>query len=640
MYLPYFWATAKTYYEKYGERNNEYNWVNPFFNFYNNIEEIKSYIRANPPAVFGISLYVWNHTVALQIAAWVREEFPDCLIISGGPHQYFKHELSWFVDNPFLDASLAGDEYGELTICDILNNHTVRNKFNWNDIHAVVYPNKNRQLILQSRKTSPKRQFTWDFSPYFEQYKSLEMYKHEMLLYDPSYQSQGLLETTRGCPYGCTFCDWGGGTSTKVIAKDLKYVKQDIDCLGKLYLNGVFFCDANYGILKERDVEIMEYIAETKKGYNKFFSINYGGYAKTAHALPYIKRILEIEAENHLTKSLTYKLSLQTLDQETLDNIERTDVKFEEYLEIGEHLQRKYGYDAYAEIIAGLPGITPAKFYHEMSTFSNNNITMNFYDWYVLPETPSYRKEYRDRFKIKTVKKLFGMNDTTNKYNGDFERESEIVVATYSYTEQDYKQMWLSYAWYRTFWTAGFLNDTIQQLHQHYGLSMGEFVNEFYNSFFTNPNMSGEFISDLNKNINSVFDGFIDPNNTLSKFLITTDYIDNADPTRLIVFTVFLRLDHFKNELVNWVVTTWPKLSKKEIQDDIDTTITYNNYLSKKGLFLRYHYYNEVFAQETSLTGIMLILSVYLSSSIPVPPLKFLRAKKITILTKIFDLFA
>lgn len=636
MYLPYFWATAKTYYERNGLRVDEYNWINPLFNFYNNVDEIKKFIKSNPPSIFGISLYVWNHTIALEIASWVRTEFPDCLIISGGPHQYFKHESSWFADNPFLDASLAGDEYGELTVCDILDTFESRKNFNWNRVHAVVYPSKDRQLIMQSRKTSPKRQFKWDYSPYQEQYNDLKLYKDSMNLYDSSYLTQGLLETTRGCPYACTFCDWGGGTSTKIIARDLEYVKQDIDHLAKLDLNGVFFCDANYGILKERDVEIMQYIADIKKSYDRFFSLNYGGYAKTVHALPYIRQILEIEAKNHLTRSLTYKLSMQTLDQETLKNIDRTDVSFKEYQAISRYLQHRYGYDAYAEIIAGLPGITPDKFYHEISVFSDNNITMNFYDWYILPETPSYHKDYRKKYKLKTVKKLFGINEATNSYSGAFERESEIVVASYSYTEQEYKQMWISYAWYRTFWTAGFMSDTINKIQQRYNISLGEFIKEFYGSFFTDPNMSGKFLTELNQNINEVFDEFIDPEDTISKFLITTEYIKDADPVKLMAFTVFMRLDDFKQEIIDWVTATWPKVTVKEITNDIESTITYRNFLSKKGS--RY-YYNEVFAEETELSQVISALSIYLSSSIPVPPLKFLRAKKTTVLTKILDLF-
>jgi len=621
MYLPYFWASAKTYYEHQGKYPNDYDWVNPLFNFYNDVEQIKSFIRNNPPAVFGVSLYVWNHTIALQIASWVKETYPDCVVISGGPHQYFKHETSWFQDNPFLDASLAGDDYGEVTICDILDN---LDNLSWNQIHAVVYPNKNKKLILHSKKNQNKRSFWWDYSAYASQYQSLNIYRHLLEQYNSSYRAQGLLETTRGCPYACTFCDWGGGTAAKVIAKDIKYVQQDIDYLARLDLNGVFFCDANFGILKDRDVSIMRYIADVKKQHNRFFTLNYGGYAKTPKALPYIKKILEIEAQNYLTRALTYKLSIQTLDQETLQNIDRTDVSFEHYLELSKFLQNNYGYDAYAEIIAGLPGITLDKFYHEINVFDANNITMNFYDWYLLPETPSYKQEYRNKYLIETVKKLFGLNDTENSYNNEFERESEIVVSSYSYTKQDYLEMWISYAWYRAFWTAGFLQTTIKQT----GLSLGDFTKIFYNSFFTNSSVSGTYISKLNDNINQVFANFIDPNDHKSKFLITTDYIKDSDPVRLITLLIFMRLNEFKQNIANWVHTTWPTISLVDVNRDLDSMITFTNLNTKKGLLIKRYYYHEVFADSKDLDTILQNLSVYLSSSIPVPPLKFLRSKR------------
>lgn len=629
MYLPYFWATAKTYYEQRGLRADEFNWINPLFNFYNDIEEIKQFIRANPPDIFGISLYVWNHTMALKTAVWVREEFPDCIIISGGPHQYFKHESSWFDTNYFLDASLAGDDYGEITVCDILDNYTDRVSFDWNQVHAVVYPSKSRKIILQSKKTQNKREFWWDYSAYASQYEEFVAYKTAMKLYNPFYISQGMLETTRGCPYACTFCDWGGGTASKVIVKELEYVKQDIEHLALIGAEGVFICDANLGILKERDVAVMQHIADTKKKYDEFYAIHYGGYAKTAKALPYIKQILEIEADNYLSRALTYKLSLQTLDQETLKNIDRTDVTFDHYLELSQYLQTTYGYDAYAEIISGLPGITPDKFYHELNVFGNNKITMNFYDWYLLPETPSYNNAYREKFKLRTVKKMYGINEPSASYNKEFERESEIVISTYSYTVQEYKEMHISYALYRAFWTGGFLADTIKKLNVTHNVLLGDFVKLFYQTFLINDSVSGNFLANLNSIIDTTFDEYIDPANDSTKMLFTTDYITAADPVRLITLTIFLKLDNFKEELALWLHNTWPDLSIIEINKDINYTITYNNFRTKSGLFFKKYYYHDIFEDKTSPEEIEHTLSVYLSSSVPVPPIHFLRAKTV-----------
>ena len=40
-----------------------------------------------------------------------------------------------------------------------------------------------------------------------------------------------IIETTRGCPYKCVYCEWGGGTGTKIIKKDMELVKRDIMAL-------------------------------------------------------------------------------------------------------------------------------------------------------------------------------------------------------------------------------------------------------------------------------------------------------------------------------------------------------------------------------------------------------------------------
>ena len=617
MYLPYFWASAKTYYERNGQKTHEYNWINPKFNYYTNIDEIKEFIRNNPPDIFGISLYVWNHTIALKTADWVRKEFPNCLIISGGPHQYFKHELSWFVDHPFLDASLAGDDYGELTMCDILDQFDSKETVDWNKVHAVVYPNKNKTLILQSKKTQQKRTFSWNYSAYAEQYEFISDYKKSMIEYNKEYRSAAAFETTRGCPYACTFCDWGGGTASKVVAKDMRYVHEDIDCLAKLEVAEIFVCDANFGILRDRDVEIMQYIADIKKKYNDsgFGSIYFSGYAKTEKALPYIKKILKIEAENNLKLPHTYKLSLQTLDAKTLKNIDRTDISFEQHLKMYHYLKKNYNYDAYAEIVSGLPGMTIDKFYHEINVFSQHDIGMSLYEWYLLPETPSYTKEYREQFKIKTVKKMYGVHAPDSYNTGKFERETEIVVSTYSYTLEDFKEMNISYSWYRAFYNGGFLSDTLENISEIYGLSLGDFIKEFYKSFYTQSSVCGEFLNNLRQYIDSKFERFLNDQNFI--LLLETKLDKKVELEKFIIATILTDLDAFQKELANWIITTWPKLNTKEISDDINKTVT----LKKQHLINDDDVYHQVTAN-LSLGGYHINDFLSLYDKYGPPPLK------------------
>ena len=73
-----------------------------------------------------------------------------------------------------------------------------------------------------------------------------------------------LWETNRGCPFKCTFCDWGSATASKVNKFDLERLKLEIDWFSKNKIEFIFCCDANFGILK-RDIEIAEYVAIKKK---------------------------------------------------------------------------------------------------------------------------------------------------------------------------------------------------------------------------------------------------------------------------------------------------------------------------------------------------------------------------------------
>ena len=72
-----------------------------------------------------------------------------------------------------------------------------------------------------------------------------------------------ILETNRGCPYGCTFCDWGSATQSRIRKFDLDRVFAELEWCATHKVHQVFLADANFGIF-ERDVEIAEKVAELK----------------------------------------------------------------------------------------------------------------------------------------------------------------------------------------------------------------------------------------------------------------------------------------------------------------------------------------------------------------------------------------
>jgi hypothetical protein len=474
-FIPVLWPSAKTHYELYGKYPEKYNWILPTVEFYRDIQEIKDEISKNPPSLFGVSLYVWNYEKSLAICRWVKETWPDCIVMTGGPHQYFKHHADWFKTHWFIDASLPSEVYGEIAITDILNNYE-NGKVKWNTVEQMVYPSKDKAMILRSPKATYKRDFVWNFSSFETQYKEIQQYSTVYYTKFPNGALHSKIETTRGCPYECTFCDWGGGVGTKVILKDLDCVKRDIDILLDCAPTSIYICDANFGINRDRDVAIVQYIADKKQESKdpNFPNVQYGGFAKTNKHFDTLKTIFTIEAENGLSQ--VYKISQQSFNDDILKNVKRTDLRANEHFELAEFMRTTYGYEATVELIMGLPGITTDIWYTEFDKPYEWNTLVRAYEWYLLPEAESFDSKYRNEFGVETAKKWFNREEYTIP--------SEVVVGGKSFTRDDYKEMMMTYTWYIFFMQSGVYKYTIKGILEKNQIKFGEFLKQFYNQCY------------------------------------------------------------------------------------------------------------------------------------------------------------
>ena len=627
VYLPLFWASAKSYYEIKGKRVDEYEWVHPRLNYEFDNEKLKRHLLEVQPDVFGISMYIWNDMQCLEIAKWVKETFPKCLVISGGPQQYFKHDKTWFQQYPFIDASLDGGEYGELTVADILDNLNEDNTVDWNLVREVVYPSKDKKLMFKSKKTSNKLDFFWDYSPYkLQRDVMLECVQEIRVLPGLGDRSvciyvNGKLETTRGCPYSCAFCDWGGGIASKVIKKSIEKVKEDINVLEECGCSYVFLCDANFGIMRERDIEIIKYIAERKKKNPELFHVYFGGFAKSDKHTEVIKEILDTDAKYNLTWDLSYKASVQSIHKDVLDNIKRSDISFEKHVYLAKFLKDNYNFSSYAECISGLPGMTPDKWYEEMNVYASYDMDICLYNWHLLPETPSYDSDYRKKMSIETVNKynnLQGSNATL--------RKSEVVVSTFSYSKEDYKEMWVAYSIQRAFWATGLLENTIKKILKTSNIGYGDFVKMVYRDFLRKS--PGEVFSEHMRRIDLRFKQYYDPDSEVSNLSLSFPTA-SASMNSSFMLTLFYNFNDCRDNLKKWLLFQFPYLTSKEVDKELDLFINIKNIYTKNINGFRFiRYTNDVIDQfkndnESKLIDFMATqMETYTNT-------KFLRAKVI-----------
>jgi radical SAM superfamily enzyme YgiQ (UPF0313 family) len=177
------------------------------------------------PTVCGFSSYMWNEEYNLFIAKKIKEKWPNCKILFGGPQtgaDYLSYE--------FIDSICMAE--GE--------NHFVqalRNIINGQDI-PTIFP-KSRVQDLDNLP-SPYTSGVFD----------------EIVQQNPNVKWQAVIETNRGCPYACTFCDWGGTTYSKVKKFGLEKIYAELEWFNRSNVSTLFIADANFGIFKERDLEI------------------------------------------------------------------------------------------------------------------------------------------------------------------------------------------------------------------------------------------------------------------------------------------------------------------------------------------------------------------------------------------------
>jgi radical SAM superfamily enzyme YgiQ (UPF0313 family) len=132
----------------------------------------------------------------------------------------------------------------------------------------------------------------------------------------------GTLETNRGCPYKCTFCDWGSLTYSKVKQFGLTRVFHELEWMADNKIGYLDVADANFGIFVERDNMIVDKLIEVQKrtGYPYRTGWSWAKNQKS-EVVAIAKKLIN---SGHFNNGLT--ISLQSLDENTLKTIKRNNL--------------------------------------------------------------------------------------------------------------------------------------------------------------------------------------------------------------------------------------------------------------------------------------------------------------------------
>lgn len=337
-----------------------------------NIDSIIS--KIDTPFVIGFSCYIWNFEFNKKLAKAIKEFFPECKIIFGG-HQIT--ESSEIIHESYVDYILLGE--GEESFKDILL-HLIGKK-DIESVHNLLYRDGNQWKQTDNSGTDIPERVSAYTNGYFD-----DIVKNEELSFS------AILETNRGCPNKCAFCDWGN-IKSKIKLYDIETVKREIDWMSENKIEYCYCADSNFGMF-ERDLFIVDYLIKKhgETGYPQKFQATY-----SKNNPETVFEITKKLNESGMSKGAT--LSFQSMHQNVLDNIYRRNMPIE-YFKRLMALYNQNGISAYSEIIIGLPGESYESFREgiEQLLEAGQHMSINFFNCELLVNSimndPDYVKQH------------------------------------------------------------------------------------------------------------------------------------------------------------------------------------------------------------------------------------------------------
>ncbi|HZR81543.1 MAG TPA: cobalamin-dependent protein [Candidatus Binatia bacterium] len=335
-------------------------------------------LAAGVEPVLGLSCYTWNVAEFLEIARAVKHDVPELLVVAGGPHVQRAQD---FLHGDGIDVVVLGE--GEETFVELLD---CEGRSAWRGIAGLAFVDE-RGAVHRTAARARAREL--DRFP-----SALDVVELRDASGKPRYR-QVAYETSRGCPYRCSFCEWGtGAIGTKMFQLSLDRIQDDLERLVDGGIHDIWLCDSNFGALRE-DRAKAEIIVDLKKrtGRPNTFA--------TSWSKNHNQRVQDIVRLLHRHGLLWhYHLALQTLTPLALELSHRTNMRANDYEPIARTLAAE-GVPIAAELIWGLPGDNLPDFErnldHLMTVFPNINI----FGYTLLPGTEFF--ERREEYRLETL---------------------------------------------------------------------------------------------------------------------------------------------------------------------------------------------------------------------------------------------
>ncbi len=282
------------------------------------------------PDVAGATSVTLNFPAAAAIIKAVKEHDPSIITMMGGPHVSFD-ALNSLETYPEIDIVVMGE--GEATIAELTP--LIGDRRAWRRVRGIAFRDGGQITINEPRD-------------WIENLDSLPLPARHLLPLS-KYRALGFpisITTSRGCPYGCIFCQGRRMVGSKIRLRSASSVVAEIEDIMSYGIDRINVADDLFASNKERVREICEAIRDRK------LKFAWSAFARVNTVDKETLRMMRRAGCDSVS------FGVESGNQEMLDRI-RKGITLEKVRKAVD-LCREVGMTVHTSFIVGLPGESPA----------------------------------------------------------------------------------------------------------------------------------------------------------------------------------------------------------------------------------------------------------------------------------------
>ncbi|MEQ1758113.1 MAG: hypothetical protein ABL986_07315 [Vicinamibacterales bacterium] len=362
-------------------------------------DALSTWLASNTPRMACFTNYMWNEHLSCAFARQIKTHLPGVVTVMGGPNYPLDHEeqraylerhpeIDFFVDGegevPFVALFTALADVG--FDADILRQHGTRVPgvhYVFNDAFVRTEP---AARVLDLDDTLPSPYTSGLLDDFFDDKLS------------------PMMQTSRGCPYSCTFCHDGIAYMNKTRAFSLARVEEELRYIeARVKTPTLQLADLNWGMFPG-DVQTAHMINDTRRrsGWPRNVMV--------ATAKNQKDRIVEMS--RILGDVLQVGASVQSTDADVLKDVKRTNISLDAVTKMTTGALNGHT-GSFTEIILGLPGDTKAKHIKSVYDMLDAGVQdVRLFQFILLPGTEAAnaasRKKYGYVTGFRALSRCFG----------------------------------------------------------------------------------------------------------------------------------------------------------------------------------------------------------------------------------------